>query len=182
MRRGNDGTSQLSERRHCRLRGAGEHRQAQNPARGPDRVLRGLRPAADKSDCVILGGGKACPRIMSSGPWILIVARRAKNTRCDVKLGKTSLLECSQCGAIRIGGKPCMVCGFMPRRPAEYIRIQDGELGLVNGRSMKLPVYDRETKRRRYAEFTSIARKLGKNPGWPYHLYLSKFNEKPDWN
>src|SRR5215471_8729657 len=29
---------------------------------------------------------------------------------------------------------------------------------------------------------TSLARQFGKNPGWPYHLYLTKFGEKPDWN
>jgi hypothetical protein len=70
----------------------------------------------------------------------------------------------------------------MPRRPAEYIRIQDGDLGLVTGTSAKAPVYDRETKRRWYAEFTAIARQLGKSPGWPYHLYLAKFGEKPSWD
>ena len=57
----------------------------------------------------------------------------------------------------------------------------EGNLGLVTNGRANAPVYDRETKRRWYGEFTAIARQLGKNPGWPYHLYLAKFNEKPDW-
>jgi hypothetical protein len=116
--------------------------------------------------------------------WTLDPGRRAESKehtlRCESRA--TSLLECTSCGAVRVGGKPCEACGFMPRRPAEYVRIQDGELGLVTGRNAKVPVYDRETKRRWYGEFTAITREMGKNPGWPFHLYQAKFGEKPSWD
>ena len=52
---------------------------------------------------------------------------------------------------------------------------------MTGGRS-RISVYHDDTKRRWYGEFTAIARQLGKHPGWPYHLYLAKFGEKPDWN
>jgi hypothetical protein len=37
------------------------------------------------------------------------------------------LLPCSQCDAVRIAGRPCGQCGFMPKRPAEYVNRRDGQ-------------------------------------------------------
>jgi superfamily II DNA or RNA helicase len=151
-------------------------------------IGRVLRPAEGKRDAIVLDHSGAVFRHglpEDRVAWKLDPDHRAESPEHQKRgYGEHGggLIECSQCSALRLGGQPCPACGFMPRRPAEYIRIQDGDLALVENRTTKPQVYDRDTKRRWYAEFTAIARQLGKNPGWPYHLYLAKFNEKPDWN
>ena len=46
------------------------------------------------------------------------------------------LWECSECGALRKGGLPCPACGFLPKRPAEYIHFADEDLVQVGTRSL----------------------------------------------
>jgi superfamily II DNA or RNA helicase len=150
-------------------------------------IGRGLRPADGKSDCVILDHSGAVFRHglpADHVEWTLDTDRMATAPAHQARLERkvTGLIECTQCSALRLGGKPCPNCGFLPRRPGQYVPHLEGELGLVTGGRARAPVYDRDTKRRWYWEFTAIARQLGKNPGWPYHLYLTKFGEKPDWN
>ena len=150
-------------------------------------IGRVLRPAEGKRDAIVLDHSGA---VFRHGlpedyvEWKLDSDHRAASPAHQARLANrvAGLIECTQCSALRLGGKPCPACGFMPKRPAEYVRIQDGDLALVENRSTKPEVYDRDTKRRWYGEFTAIARQLGKNPGWPYHLYLAKFGEKPDWS
>lgn len=72
----------------------------------PDAVLLGLTATPCRGDGRGLGGVSRCESPSSR------------------------LLECSQCSAIRVGGQPCMVCGFLPKKPAQYVRVQDGELGV----------------------------------------------------
>ncbi len=44
--------------------------------------------------------------------------RRARRINKRASSHASRLLECSQCGAIRVGGEPCPHCGFLPQRPA----------------------------------------------------------------
>jgi DNA repair protein RadD len=150
-------------------------------------IGRVLRPAEGKRDAIILDHSGA---VLRHGlpedhvEWSLDVDHRAVAPAHQARLERKvpGLIECAQCSALRLGGKPCPSCGFLPRRSGQYVPHLEGELGLVTGGRARAPVYDRDTKRRWYGEFTAIARQLGKNPGWPYHLYLAKFGEKPDWN
>ena len=57
--------------------------------------------------------------------WTLHEDERAE---APVQAGRSGLVACSQCSAIRTAGKPCPNCGFMPKRPGEYMAVRDGEL------------------------------------------------------
>ena len=58
------------------------------------------------------------------------------------------LLECSQCKAIRTGGKPCGHCGFMPRRAGAYLDVIDGDLAHIGqNRQQKAPIYTQQERR-----------------------------------
>jgi len=150
-------------------------------------VGRGLRPADGKTDCIILDHSGA---VWDHGlpedhvEWTLDVDRRAVAPAHQARLDRKvpSLIECTQCSTLRLGGKPCPNCGFLPQRPAQYIAHHDGELGLVSNGKATGVVYDHETKRRWYCEITAIAHERGKGPNWPYPFYLAKFGERPDWN
>jgi DNA repair protein RadD len=155
-------------------------------------IGRALRPAENKPDAIILDHSGAVFRHglpEDHVVWSLDPDRKAEAPQHQARLEHRSagLIECTQCSALRLGGQPCPSCGFLPKRPGQYVAHVEGELGLVTnagagiGQRVLPPVYDQETKQRWYAEFTAIARERGKNPGWPYHLYLAKFQEKPPW-
>jgi hypothetical protein len=92
------------------------------------------------------------------------------------------LIECSQCSALRLGGQPCPACGFMPRRPSEYIAHIEGDLGLVQGGIAAAPTP--EERREFYRELRAIAliRGYRKAPEWSAHKYRERFGQFPPWN
>ena len=150
-------------------------------------VGRVLRPAANKPDAIILDHSGAVFRhgfAEDHVEWTLNPERRAASpahvSRCDNPASR--LLECSQCSAIRIAGKPCMACGFIPRRPAQYLHIRDGELGLVNGsrRAQSSPA-DPAVRARWHSMLAYIAGERGYKSGWTAHKYKEKFGTFPVW-
>jgi DNA repair protein RadD len=108
-------------------------------------IGRVLRPAEGKLDAIVLDHSGAVYRHglpEDHVEWTLDPDTRAKSAahaeRCEQHSSR--LLECSQCSAIRVGGKPCPVCGFLPVMPARRVLVCDGELGLVNGGRADAPV------------------------------------------
>jgi superfamily II DNA or RNA helicase len=150
-------------------------------------IGRVLRPAPGKTDAIVLDHAGA---VYAHGfaedyvQWTLDPERRAASpahsSRCESPSSR--LLECSQCSAIRVGGQPCMVCGFLPKRPAQYLRVQDGELGLVtsSGRVQSSPA-DPATRARWHAMLTAICIERDRKPGWIAHKYREKFGTWPAW-
>jgi superfamily II DNA or RNA helicase len=149
-------------------------------------IGRGLRPATGKSDCVILDHSGAV--FMHGLPedrvtWTLDPERRAEAPAHVARLERRdgSLLECTQCGTLRVGGQPCPHCGFLPKRPPRDVFVADGELGLVaNGRA-QANGYDPETRRRWHSMFAFMAEERGYKPGWVAHQYKTKFGAFPPW-
>src|SRR5215468_9952904 len=101
-------------------------------------IGRGLRPADGKSDVVILDHSGA---VFQHGlpedrvEWTLDPDLRAtapEHTKRQSRY-ESKLVECSQCDTLRVGGKPCPNCAFLPKRPAEFMATAAGELGLVKG-------------------------------------------------
>jgi len=143
-----------------------------------------LRPADGKLDAIILDHSGA---VFTHGlpedhvAWTLDPERYAESPEHTARLERHEgrLLECSQCGAIRLGGQPCPHCRFLPHRPPRDVRVADGELGLVRGRHANGNVYDPETRERWHAMFTFIARERGYKPGWIAHQYKTKFGTWP---
>jgi DNA repair protein RadD len=79
-------------------------------------IGRVLRPASGKTDAIVLDHSGAVFRhgfAEDHVEWTLDPERRAASPthefRCESPASR--LLECSQCSAIRVGGRPCMVCG-----------------------------------------------------------------------
>jgi len=149
-------------------------------------IGRVLRPAEGKTDAIILDHSGA---VFQHGlpedrvEWTLDPERKVTSPAHIARLTNhiSKLLECTQCGALRLGGKPCPHCGFQPKRPPRDVFVADGELGLVtNGRANGVD-YDPETRRRWHSMFAFIAEERGYKSGWIAHQYRTKFGAFPPW-
>jgi DNA repair protein RadD len=94
----------------------------------------------------------------------------------------SKLIECTQCGAIREGGKPCFHCGFLPQRGPRDIIIGAGELGLVDGgRKVMVDTADPIVRAQWHSMLTYIASERGYARGWIAPKYKEKFGQWPPW-
>jgi hypothetical protein len=98
-----------------------------------------------------------------------------------VELGyRSRLIECSQCSAIRIAGKPCQHCGFLPQRPPKAIVFADGDLSLVDRTNRTTIAWsDPAEQMRWHAMLTAIAAERGYKAGWISHKFKEKFGIWP---
>ena len=144
-----------------------------------------IRP--NKTDAIVLDYSGAVFRhgfVEDRVEWTLDPDRRAESpvhqARCEHHSSR--LLECTQCGAVRIAGEPCSHCGFLPQRPPRAVPIADGELGLVNAsRRASGNNYDPETRRMWHAMLIQIGRERDYKPGWAGHKFKEKFGTFPPW-
>src|SRR5262245_35976784 len=72
------------------------------------------------------------------------------------------------CGPKASSRKPN--CGFMPKRPAEFVATAAGELGLVKG-GRAIVHYDEVEKDRWHGMLTYIAEERGYKSGWIAHKF-----------
>jgi DNA repair protein RadD len=109
-------------------------------------VGRGLRASPNKTDCIVLDHSGATYEVAQPDDdidWTLdpgtkavskaqVARKKAKDKERD-----GGILECQApskdfpgeiCGAMRIGGQACPVCGHLPKRPAQYVPVIDGDL------------------------------------------------------
>jgi DNA repair protein RadD len=150
-------------------------------------IGRILRPAPNKTDAIVLDHSGAVFRhgfVEDRVEWTLDPDRRAESpvhqARCEHHSSR--LLECTQCGAVRIAGEPCSHCGFLPQRPPRAVPIADGELGLVNAsRRASGNNYDPESRRMWHAMLIHIGRERDYKPGWAAHKFKEKFGTFPPW-
>jgi len=150
-------------------------------------IGRVLRPADCKPDAIILDHSGAVYRHgFAEDPveWTLAPDTRAESAVHTKRCGddvKSRLLECSQCGAIRIAGEPCCACGFLPTPPPLPFTVADGDLGLVEGRRAKATVYDPAERAQWHAMLLWIASERNYKPGWAAHKFKEKFGAFPAW-
>lgn len=153
-------------------------------------IGRVLRPAPDKPDAIILDHAGAVFRhgfAEDHVEWTLDPDRRAESTSHQERseYGSSSrLLECTQCGAIREGGKPCFHCGFLPQKPPKNIIVEAGELGLVDGgRRVQASIYDPAARAQWHAMLIWIGYERGyeKWRGWAAHKFKDRFGTFPAW-
>jgi DNA repair protein RadD len=95
---------------------------------------------------------------------------------------QSRLLECTQCGAVRVGGEPCSHCGYLPQRPPRAVAIAAGELGEV-GRDRRVNPKDYTPHDRAFwhGQLAYIASERGYKPGWVSHKYKEKFGMWPPY-
>ena len=92
----------------------------------PDDRARAAAGAEGKTDAIVLDHSGAVFRhgfVEDPVEWTLDPDRKADSPkhRRRVEGGNASrLLDCSQCGAVRVAGEPCSYCGF-PATPAWFI-------------------------------------------------------------
>jgi DNA repair protein RadD len=150
-------------------------------------IGRGLRPAEAKTDCVILDHSGAVYRHglpEDHVAWTLATDKKASAPAHTARQAahETKLVECSQCQTLRKGGLPCPNCGFLPRRPAEYIRHREGDLGLVDGGRARADKMTPAQQLQFYRELRGFAhaRNMKGADGWAFYKCKEK-GFKPPW-
>jgi DNA repair protein RadD len=149
-------------------------------------VGRVLRPAPSKLNAVILDHSGAVFRhgfVEDRVDWTLNPDKRAESPthNCRLRSGYSSrLLECSQCGSIRVAGEACRRCGFLPQRPPKAIVFGAGDLAQVDRqRRIAQRVSDPNERMRWHAMLSFIAAEKGYRAGWVAHKYKEKFGTWP---
>ena len=147
-------------------------------------IGRVLRPAEGKPDAIILDHSGAV--FLHGLPedfvdWTLDPDRHAEAPAHQARLRDkaSGLIECTQCSALRLGGQACPACGFLPKRPAQYVAHIEGDLGLVNGGKAQAPRYTIEQKIAWYQMLVGEVLRRGKKPGWAFYLFQDKFGHAP---
>jgi DNA repair protein RadD len=149
-------------------------------------VGRVLRPAPGKVNAIVLDHSGAVFRhgfVEDRVDWTLDPEKRSESPTHAARLrsGYSSrLLECTQCGSIRIAGEACQHCGFLPQRPPKAIVFGDGDLALVDRKSRTAEALSDPGERVKWhAMLTWIAGERGYKSGWISHKYREKFGTWP---
>jgi superfamily II DNA or RNA helicase len=144
-------------------------------------IGRVLRPAPSKADAIILDHSGA---VFKHGlpedrvDWFLSPDLHAGSPDHAARGGPggAKLLDCSQCGTLREGGKPCPHCGFLPVRKPDLVMVKDGELALVdNGKAGKAE----PNVHAWHAMLVAIGLENGYKPGWAAYKFKEKFGNWP---
>jgi superfamily II DNA or RNA helicase len=150
-------------------------------------IGRVLRPADGKPDAIVLDHSGAVFRHGFAEDrvyWTLDPDHRAKSRAHEQRLTNhnSRLLECTQCGAIRVAGEACPHCGFLPVRPPRAIQFADGDLGPVDAwRHANGKVYDDAERARWHGMLIWIGQERDYKAGWAAHKYKEKFGVFPAW-
>jgi superfamily II DNA or RNA helicase len=144
-------------------------------------IGRVLRPAPGKTDAIILDHSGA---VFKHGlpedhvDWFLSPDFSAESPDHVARgiPGGAKLLDCSQCGALREGGKACPHCGFLPVRTPQLVVCEEGELALVENRK---PGKAELNQHEWHAMLVSIGHEKGYKPGWAAHKFKEKFGYWP---
>ena len=149
-------------------------------------VGRVLRPAPGKVNAIVLDHSGAVFQhgfVEDRVDWTLDPEKRSESPTHSARLrsGYSSrLIECSQCGSIRIAGERCRHCGFLPQRPPAAIVFDDGDLGLVNRIRRTVDALSNPDERLRWhGMLTHIAAARGYKSGWIAHKFKEKFGVWP---
>jgi DNA repair protein RadD len=146
---------------------------------------RVLRPYPGKLDALILDHSGA---IYAHGlpeddiVWTLREDKRAENRAHAARGGHHApgLVECPECKAIRMQGKPCPACSWMPRTRGAEVEVAEGNLARIGyDRVTRTKVVTMAEKRQFYAELLWIILVRGNSPGRAAHLYREKFGVWP---
>lgn len=79
-----------------------------------------------------------------------------------------------------MSGEACVHCGYYPKRAAEAIVFEDGNLALYDRKSRTArSTGDPNERMRWHGMLTAIQQQRRRSPGWVYHSYLAKFGEPP---
>ena len=149
-------------------------------------VGRVLRPAPGKVNAIVLDHSGAVFRhgfVEDRVDWTLDPEKRSESPTHTRRLERgycSRLLECSQCGSIRIAGEACQHCGFLPERAPKAVVFSNGDLALVDRQARTAPkISDPHDLMRWHGMLTAIARERGYKSGWAGYKFKEKFGIWP---
>jgi DNA repair protein RadD len=150
-------------------------------------VGRGLRPAPDKTNCIIIDHSGVTYRLgfaEDNVAWTLEPDHKAENlthvARDGDQPGGSKIVECRECGGARVGGMACLSCGYLPVPSPRAVEVIDGDLGLVDSsRKARANPDDTRIRAEWLGMLAAIAIERGYKPGWVAHRYHEKFGEWP---
>jgi DNA repair protein RadD len=148
-------------------------------------VGRVLRPYPGKHNALVLDHAGAVFQhgfVEDPVQWSLDPDTKAAVRALDARSSSSHsrLTTCLHCSAIRSAGKSCPNCGFMPRRPGEYLEVRDGELAHIDrdGRQHQ-PQYSVDYKRDFHAGLVALCLQRGSKLGAAAHRFKAKFGHWP---
>jgi superfamily II DNA or RNA helicase len=149
-------------------------------------VGRVLRPAPGKCDAIVLDHSGAVFRhgfVEDRVDWTLEPNNRAESPTHAARLNSgysSRLLECRQCGSIRVAGEACRHCGFLPQQTPRAVVFKDGDLALVDRRRrIAESILDPAERIRWHGMLTYIAAERGYRAGWVAHKFKERFGLWP---
>jgi len=148
-------------------------------------IGRVLRPADGKINAIVIDHSGAVFRhgfAEDRVEWTLDPEKKSESRAHKARLAdgySSRMLDCSQCGAIRIAGEACKHRGFLPQRPPKAIMFCDGDLGAVD-RSGRVTVSP-EDRQRWHGMLTHIRLQNCHKHGWIAHKYKEKFGMWPPY-
>ena len=151
-------------------------------------IGRVLRPAPDKPDAIILDHSGAVFRhgfAEDYVEWTLEPDRRAASpvhARRGENGSASRLIECTNCGAVRVTGEPCFHCGFLPQTATARHCHRCRRVGLVDSkRRVKTDIHDPAVRAQWHSMLAYIANERGYQRGWIARKYKEKFGAYPAW-
>jgi len=155
-------------------------------------IGRGLRPAPDKSDVVILdhsGGVHRHGRPDDHIEWTLETDKRAVNPTHESRKAAAPknadpFCSCPACGLIRGRGMACDACGWQPKPRGRDVEVINGDLIELG----KIGPVTEEQKITFYRELRGFQARARRKDGQPYHprwaaaQHKDKFKSWPPWS
>jgi DNA repair protein RadD len=154
-------------------------------------VGRGLRPAPGKTSLVVLDHAGAIYRhgcVEDPIGWTLNADKRAANPAHSARPVRDTdgsyqsrIVDCKGCGAKRLSGEACRHCGYYPKRPAEAIVFQDGNLAMYNRRAKQSVRHtgDPHEQLRWHGMLAHYVSQRRQKPGRAAYLFKDKFGFWP---
>lgn len=143
---------------------------------------RGLRPAKDHEDCLILDhSGAVHWHGLATDPreWTLEGEYSLENPPVKKKDQRKEglLVDCPDCHATFSGRPDCPECGYIMPKRGKMVETLAGELIELDPTGLDI-AQDRQAF---YAELVGFAQRHRYNPGWISHKYKERFGEWPPW-
>jgi superfamily II DNA or RNA helicase len=149
-------------------------------------IGRVLRPAAGKPDAIVIDHSGAVHRhgfVEDRVEWTLDPDHHAENpthAKRSQRDMRSRLVDCSRCGALRVGGEACRHCGFMPSPPPKHLAVVDADLGLVTrNRGVVARQVSQGEMDSWHRQLAFIAAERGYQSGWVAHKFKEKFGIWP---
>ena len=151
---------------------------------------RGLRPAPDKTDCLVLDHSGAVHEhgfAADLRPWTLdgtyalTTATRAATLR---EQRAAVRLTCQVCDRIFTGSRVCPECGWVYTPTGRDVVQLDGtlvEIAADEPDELGSGSRGRKNRQRWYLELRGLAAELGYRTGWAAHQYKARFRAMPPW-